>query len=340
MTLPISTIVTNQNHERPPLCDLRASVPPWLDRTSRYRVAATWFAPHSLTTEAQRHRDSTEKGVTIVEFALVLPVLILFVLAFIDLVRVIAVQGILTHAAEQTLEVAVTMPNFDVDIRSAIPASAEYQRFLLARSRIIQDATKLPLQTLLSDSANDSTAQLVKFTYEDPAQGGVVPIPFSADVAILRPGEQVKIGDAASTMMFNHETYPFPGAGVTEPKLDRLMRSQPIIVEMRAKIFTFTPILGDIYAKGVAQGFRDPIPRGPMPDEVLNTGTVVTPWPSATPSPTNYPYADPTPTPLRGTCNAPKTQWVFAKDSWFASLPDLTSNQPLCQPDVKLRLGT
>ena len=227
------------------------------------------------------------------------------------------------------------MPNFDVDIRTTDPNSAEYQRFLLARQRIFQDASKLPLQTLLTDSGTPSAAQLVRFSYQDPAPtAGPPPSPFSADVAILRPGEHVKIGDPTSTVYFEHETYPYPGAGVNEPNLDRLLRTQPIIVEIRARVSTFTPVIGTITTKGVAQGFRDPIPRGPMPDEVLASGTVVTPWPSPTPSPTAYPFADPTPRPAPGGCNA-NTAFVFGNSKTFPynTIPNEAQPGPgICLP--------
>ena len=316
-----------------------------LSTSPRSILTSSSDAPSTLKSFSVRRFPAfgDERAVTMIEFALVIPVLILFVLAFVDLVRVIAVQGILVHVAEQTLQVASTMPNFDVDIRTSDPNSPEYQRFMLARQRIFQDAAKLPLQTLLTDSGTPSAAQLIRFSYEDPAPsgGGPAPAPFSADVAILRPGEHVKVGDVTSTTYFDHETYPFPGTGINEPSLERLLKTQPIIIEIRARVSTFTPAIGTITTKGVAQGFRDPIPQGPMPDEVLASTTLTTPWPSPTPSPTAYPFTDPTPRPTPGGCDASTSgPFTAAKLSFSRSLPNESISSGPCPPDVKSWIGS
>lgn len=271
-----------------------------------------------------------DSGTVMIEFALVFPVFVCFVLAFIDLTRVIAVQGLLTYAAEEAMQDALVMPNTDVDVRTADPASPDYRRFVLARQRLIQGSTKFLLQTsLLTASGTPSSAQLVQFTYEDPAPpGGTAPPPFSADVALLRPAERVRVGDPASTTYLDNVSYPYPGPGVSEPSMGRLLQTQPVVVEFRARVHAYTPFLGDIVTRGVAQGFRQPIPRSPLPDEDPSIAAA-TVWPSPTPNPTAYPYPDPTAVPTPGGCQLDAIAYANCKNSpRGASLPDLSQPGP------------
>ena len=278
---------------------------------------------------SQKVACSTESGATMIEFALVFPVLVILLLFFCDVARVIAVNALLTYAAEETMQQTLTMPNFDVDNRTADPNSPEYQRYLLARRRILQGATRFLLQTsLVTDGNTPSSAQLMQFTYGEPANRGGAQPPVSADVAVLRPGERVRVGDAASAEFLEHNAYPYPGDGIVEPSMERLLGKLPIVVEFRARVQTFTPMLGDIVVRGVAQGYRDLIPRGPMPDEDPAIMASATVWPSPTPSPTAYPYPEPAASPTPGGCVVTAALFVQCKSMSVPSVPDLSGPGP------------
>lgn len=203
-----------------------------------------------------------EQGVTMVEFALVLPLLMIFTIGLIDLSRVYALKAILNKGAEEGLNIALKIPNLDEDIQNLDPGSVEYQRYLQARNVVIARATSLPLGTLFTDSNTPSMAQLTDFVYRDPNPTGP-DIIRSSRAAIIRPGERIEIGVFNSGKWSYHKT--LPGTGTPPPQSpDLLLKSHPMIVELRATIRPMTPFIGELNVRSRAMGYREEIPKGPL----------------------------------------------------------------------------
>lgn len=238
-----------------------------------------------------RRKADDSAGASLLQFALVFPILMLFAVGFIDLARVLAIRGVLTKGAQDGLAVAMTVPNLDVDIKDLPTSDVEYSRYLEARRRVIAAATGLPLGTLLTNSGTPSSARLLSFTYADPNSAGP-PSMTVFDGAMLRPGERVQITGSTPPRYVGHGTViPDPSGNPPPQPQAMLMAREPILVELHAEVDFFLPFFDNIVVSGSASGFREKIPRGPFLDV-----TGVEPSETPTPVPTDTPIPGPTPT--------------------------------------------
>lgn len=72
-----------------------------------------------MSKRIKRHR-----GQSVVEFALVIPILLLLVIGFLDLGRAMYTQSVLANAAREGARVAIIRTNSVGDIRKAVKANA------------------------------------------------------------------------------------------------------------------------------------------------------------------------------------------------------------------------
>ena len=225
----------------------------------------------------------TDRGVTMLEFALVLPLLLVLIIGIIDVARYFAYQAILNKGAESGLNFALKVPNLDVDLKEYNHGDVDYQRYEQARDLVARKAVDIPLRTFFSDSATPSIAQLEDFEYTDVDAGGTEKT-LSEEVALIFPGETLTASDGTA---ITHKTLPTPPIAQTK---EDLLKIHPVIVELRAQIQPLTPFMSPITLQARAMGFREEIPRGPLTGEFGETSDpVVANPPTPTPTPTPVP---------------------------------------------------
>ena len=95
-----------------------------------------------------------ELGASMVEMAILLIVVFSITLAIVDVARVLMLEAILNKGAEEGLNVATKISNFDYDIRDLSLNDSRYYDFYEARRRVLEAATKLPLEAC---STRDAT---------------------------------------------------------------------------------------------------------------------------------------------------------------------------------------
>jgi hypothetical protein len=198
----------------------------------------------------------TDRGVTMVEFALVLPLLMLLLIGIIDVSRYFAYQAILNKGAENGLNLALKVPNLDVDLALYQPTDLDYQRYQQARGLVIQSAVDVPMRTFFSDSSTDSIAKLVNYSYIDPGASTS-----ELDAGLIFPGQALATSDGATVA---HKTFPNPPTAQTK---EDLLKQHPIMVELRAEVRPLTPFMQPITLRARAMGYREEIPRGPLTGE-------------------------------------------------------------------------
>ena len=152
-----------------------------------------------------------QKGVSMLEFALILPFFTFLVFGFIDISRYFAYQVILNKGAEQGINLATKIPNLDVDLKKQDQTSIDYLRYQQARDLVLKTACHFPLSTLFSDSSqrNNGTvislATLESFNYTDIDRNGAKQN-HPSNAALIFPAEN-SISDSYGNKVI-HQTLP------------------------------------------------------------------------------------------------------------------------------------
>jgi len=207
---------------------------------------------------------SDEAGITMLQFAVAFPVLMVILLAVIDVTRIYSVKALLQTGAEDGLSTALAIPNLNIDSRSLDPANSsetyDYYRYQWAKNHVMNSAERVPMSTLVGDFGSGNWAEIVKFQHSDSQ--------LVTNAAVLRPFECARAvsGDPdgcadGETGCFRH---PALAAGTdcnsylgSDP--DTLKR-EPVVVAMRAKVKTILPLFNNLEVEGIARGFRPDIP--------------------------------------------------------------------------------
>jgi len=206
-----------------------------------------------------------DRGVTMLEFALILPLFMMLTLGMIDLARVYTLKAILNKGAEEGLNIALKIPNLDVDIENLSPTHYEYGRYIQARNIVIDRATRLPLATLFSDDDPQAMARLANFVYSDPNSVTNVDDIRNGSAAFLRPGDRLQKDSQTSGEWVNHRTLPNDGTGNPRQQTPEILyKSHPIIVELRANIRPLTPFIPELNIASRSMGYREEVPKGPL----------------------------------------------------------------------------
>jgi Flp pilus assembly protein TadG len=207
----------------------------------------------------------SERGVEVVEMALILPVLILICFGVVDLLRLSYFESMLERTTSDIAVHARHAPNLDYDLREFTTNSGEYNDFLEGRKRAI-DSGLSTSSTAFTQPGVPSDAQLIGVTQVDDSLGNytVPPPPFVGSAAILRPGEQATFSYTDSsgnsvTEVVKHPLIPPDAAGRVPPqKMDALLNLSPIHVEMRAIVRPLLFfVLGDRIVRGSSTTYRE-----------------------------------------------------------------------------------
>jgi hypothetical protein len=226
-------------------------------------------ANHITPKSTFSRRSVRERGATLLEFAIVFPTLFVLLIAIIDFSRLLLVGAILSKGAENGLNLAKKLPYLETDFRNKLPTDPDYQNFLNARRRVLFEAKRLPLSVIATDwnSAASGGVKLLPFkmvdTGVDVGLGNPAP-DLTYGAALIRPGEQVTFEHNASSHTVNHKTLP-PIPDPPSQSVENLVTGHPITVELRAQVDMWLPFLGTLIARGSASGYREVIPRGPLP---------------------------------------------------------------------------
>lgn len=225
-------------------------------------------------------------------------------LAIVDIARVLMLEAILNKAAEDGLSVATKISNFDYDVRDLSINDSRYYDFYEARRRVLEAATKLPLETFFTDPNTPSDVQLVSFEHRDDelnGNNGGTPVAqrpvIIRPAAVMRPAEISYRQDRdtannviATTVIQNQRKAPAPGNVLPAQTMSRIIQQAPIQVELQAFVRPFCPQLlcpwmfrsaqGKLI-RGVAIGYREnSIPKGPLPaapaDQLAGYATATT----------------------------------------------------------------
>jgi len=223
--------------------------------------------------------DRKERGVTMIEMAMLIGIVFVFTLNMVDIARFLMLEAILNKGAEDGLNVATKISNFDYDIRQLSVSDSRYYDFYEARRRVLDSATRLPLNTFFTQPGTASDAELIGYEHRDTEVQGAVagsePTLVRA-AAVIRPGEVVFESTDPSKVITNMRRGPDPG-NVLPAVPWRMMnglQNNPIQIELRAKVRPFCPASlcpwfgGERILVGRAFGYREnAIPRGPLPAE-------------------------------------------------------------------------
>lgn len=184
-------------------------------------------------------------GAALAEFALVLPFILFFLVAIIDLSRYIAARAVLTRGAQSALEAAIRIRNFDLEVTTN--SGSDWNNYLSALDTIRDTGLRIATGAFLSPSSGNAGggyANLVPANLLVGANSLQAP---PSDVLVLRPGDRGTIGSAQvlGVPLANGQNF------------SQAIRERPLVVEMRAQIKMLTPLLGTVTIVGRAAGYRE-----------------------------------------------------------------------------------
>lgn len=245
-------------------------------------------------------------GATLIEYAIVLPLLLALIFVIIELARYWAVQGLINQGAQRGVSLAIRISNLEYE---STDSTAEYRDFAEAYGKITAEAEALPKAAFVRNfDATSSSAFFVGFAADQAPDGQ------ARNTALLRPGECKTDRDG---VLHCHptlcpQTDPCnSGAARRTPgsRMVNLLREHPVVLiaPVRFRPIVSLPLWGDLHPVGLAAGYREnfktgafPIPESAPPPAPTATptppGPDYTPPPTVTPGPTRTPRPSPTPT--------------------------------------------
>jgi len=249
--------------------------------------------------------NSPDRGATVVEAAITMPLFLLFLLFVIDIGRFFFIYIFLNFASHNAVNLAARFP-VDADLSNCPSVTAqdqttvcsEYERYF----GLIQDTAIEGALKVASPSGSNGWVELVRFEhYYDTPQNSFGAGGLQADFAFLRPGEKVR--EQGTLREYQHPTRPFASAegsaggsiaGWPEAgeSWSGVMRRHPLEVRIEVMFQPITPLLGRlrIAASQFAFGSSDAFDHGSSDDFAAPT-----PTPTSTPEATPIPTATPDP---------------------------------------------
>lgn len=264
----------------------------------------------ATTSSSARHRPPFgETGVSMLEFAIATPILLIAVLGFFDIIQWMTVRQILDEAIARAGQVAATMPNLDIDPGGKSDSDYEFKRLVMAR-RKSNDAGENFLRNIgtigLPGGSPGSSGDALEITYTENRQTGD-PVDIKSGVMVLLPGDCAKIAETGEEIC-NKGNIEYPiGENRPHGRSRWLMENHPIEVVAVARSHGFLPWLGSRIVRAGVAVTRQPIPQTPFAadeDPLLKTGQFPTP-PHVIPEP-HYTVHTPTPTPMSCVIDAEK----------------------------------
>jgi hypothetical protein len=213
-------------------------------------------------------RYSCEHGVTMLEFAIGIPIFFLLVFAIIDMSSYGAIRGVTDEALRRSLEVATTVPNLDHDATKLNNTSVEYRRLALARIKVSEAGekflTSLKLISLQPDGDSVQQSRLLDLRFTELVRGQ--PIITTSKILVLRPGECLEVPQMNGQIECNRATLGTTAAELPPKQpMKFLLERHPIKVVAYVRFSGYTPFLFSAILRREAYAYRQPIPQGPFP---------------------------------------------------------------------------
>jgi hypothetical protein len=190
--------------------------------------------------------NTPQRGATMIEFALIIGILLLLVVGLIDIARYFTARALLNRAATFALAKAQIDPDFQIDLRTAMPATTPYTNFVKARLKIQNSALNLATLAINAPSTTPAMTQLNQFQFWDPI--AVLPRPtYFSDILILLPGQHAIV--VSSGEIIYHPTLCAVGDGcaygdiTAGTSFSQILLNHPVVVEARAEFRPLVPLL-------------------------------------------------------------------------------------------------
>jgi Flp pilus assembly protein TadG len=212
-------------------------------------------------------RRHNERGVEVIEVALIIPVLILICFGVVDLLRISYFESMLQRAASDIAVNARSAPNLDYELRDFDLNSGEYYDFVEARNRAVAAGLSIA-DSAFSAPGTPSDAQLVATQQVDTSLGNYTLTasltPSDSRAVILRPGEQATfsyVDDSGTTVpeVVTHPVIkPDINGNLPPQRMNAMLELAPIHVEVRAVVRPLLYFaLGTRVVRGVATTYRE-----------------------------------------------------------------------------------
>ena len=263
-------------------------------------------------------------GGSLIEFAIAIPVLLLFIMVFIDLGRYWCTRLVLQHGVSWAAQLAAKKEGLDFDPRilDLVNDSDKLQELREAQAAILGEAVDLPLRTLVSPSDTAALIRFKSFSLPD-FSGGDSSAVAVGDAVVLRPGDsavredgsilQYDFNASSSVCASIDGTGNCPGSGraplnllccITPGEtLDSLMKRYPVIISSEVAFQWLLPIPGTTIVVKAAS-FRERTNEGAIDEPFQNPDVTASPTPL--PSATSTPLPPPSPSPtITGTLPTP-----------------------------------
>lgn len=227
----------------------------------------------------------SNRGVAMMQFVIVFPLLIMFIFGIVDFARFFTLQSVLNKGAEDGARAAATMSNLDIDLRNLSTVDDDYVQYNEARRRVLEAAQVYPLQTLVSDIDTPSPSKLIPFYMTDSmlnlGTGQSAPI-IRSGAALIRPGERVEFGENTPYIWVENQLYsPGPGGALPPQNMATLMKEFPVEVHVRATLDLIIPF-GQVTVLGSSIAWHGRVPRGPFGNIMGSSTTTSTSTTSTT----------------------------------------------------------
>ena len=185
----------------------------------------------------------SEKGATIIEFALVIGLLLLLVLGIIDFSRFISAKSIMRKATQTAARQAATIDAIDILPSNGSITPAEFSEYTNSLMAVEDNAYRLS-NTLVERSEPLGGSAEHRLRHLPYMTDG--PVSRDVDIAIIMPGGTVARRDPAggANGFATHPTLDVCDQACIDD-YDVILRDHPIVAEMRAEIDTFIPWLGN-----------------------------------------------------------------------------------------------
>ena len=275
------------------------------------------------------HRKHNSRAATMVEFAMIAPVLFIFILGFIDICRYWSTRVIMQYAANSAARLASELRNIDYNNLLEAPAE-DHDEFLTGRTQVLTEGVSLPLAMWVAGhDTPEAGVHTVAFTPQDGAgcKNVLNQSEAQTDVVLLRPCECYVRVDSQDARVLRHPSKP--SCDASDTNMSSLLVSHPLIVYSELKFRWLFPFVRESTISTSAIAYRERLwnaplqetyePPPPPPTVTMTplvpptfTGTAgpantdtPTPGPSNTPTITRTPTNTRTPTPTGTITNTP-----------------------------------
>ena len=220
-----------------------------------------------------RWHFANDRGATMLQFAIALPMFMMFVIVIVDYGRINGLTNVIRESLALGMQQAISVPNLDVDPGGLTSDDFWYQRSKIARTMVQDKVLELVggigmISTEDDSITADSTGpKLYDLVFSEDRING------EADrhvykVAVLLPGECLYV-PALNVTDCNRETLgTSPGDPYPAQAPEVLVRKHPIKLVAYAYFDAYTPWLFGGWRKFEQYGYRQPIPRTPFPSDI------------------------------------------------------------------------